>query len=434
MTTSPTSASLSARESIPIPPAFPATPRAERLISVDLLRGIVMVIMALDHTRDFFTYARFQPEDVAHTTLALFFTRWITHFCAPVFFFLAGTGAFLSSTRKSPQEIFDFLWKRGLLLVLMEKTIFYFAWTGYPIFPGFIALVIWALGWSMIFLAGLVCWLPVRAIAAIGIAIIVGHNLLDRIAPEHFGEFGIFWNILHVPTFHQFTTFHGIPVVGFVFYPLIPWIGVMAAGYAFGAILRKPAEQRRRWVLGIGTACVLLFVVLRLGHLYGNPPVDVRSFTPSNGDFALQATPSQSLIAFLNVQKYPPSLQYLLMTMGPALILLGLFDRITLQSLPLRSWLGRAVLIYGRVPMFYYILHLFLIHIMAIIVALAFQQPVMWLFKGAIFTFTGTPPGYGHALPFIYLLWITAVVILYFPCKWVADLKARIKDWWLSYI
>src|SRR5260370_7306988 len=200
MTTSPTSASLSARESIPITPAFPGTPRAERLISVDLLRGIVMVIMALDHTRDFFTYARFQHEDVSHTTLALFFTRWITHFCAPVFFFLAGTGAFLSSTRKSPQEIFDFLWKRGLLLVLMEQTIFYFAWTGYPIFPGFIALVIWPLGGSMIFLALLVRWLPVRAFASIGIALIAGHNLLHPLPPAHFGNFATFSHILHLPT------------------------------------------------------------------------------------------------------------------------------------------------------------------------------------------------------------------------------------------
>lgn len=430
MATAPTDASVQTAH-VPSDPAFPGTPRAERLISVDLLRGIVMVLMALDHVRDFFTYVRPQPEDVVHTTLALFMTRWVTHFCAPVFFFLAGTGAFLSSTRKSPKELSAFLWKRGLLLVVMEETIVNFGWTFFPIFPGFSALVIWALGWSMIFLGLLVRWLPLRAIAAIGVAIVVGHNLLDRIAPQRFGSFGILWNILHVPGFYQFTTFHGIPILGIILYPLVPWIGVMAAGYAFGAVLRKPAGERRRWILSIGAVCVLLFVVLRAGHLYGNPPLELSALAPSNGDFAMQATASQSLIAFLNLQKYPPSLQYLLMTLGPALILLGLFDGITLASL--RGWLGRAILIYGRVPMFYYLLHIFLIHIMAVIAALAFHQPARWLLTGGFFV-NGTPPGYGHGLPFIYLMWIVAVAILYFPCKWFADLKARRKDRWLSYI
>ena len=429
MTTSPASTSLASRESAPITPAFPGTPRAERLISVDLLRGAVMVIMALDHVRDFFTYNRPLPEMVHQTTLALFFTRWITHFCAPVFFFLAGTGAFLTGAKKSPQELCGYLWKRGLFLIVMEETVFFFAWTGNFFFPGFIGIVIWALGWSMIFLALLVRWLPVRAIAAIGLALIFGHNLLDRVSPESFGKLGILWSILHVQSFNQLTTFHGTPIVGLVVYPLVPWIGVMAAGYAFGAILKKPAAERRRWILAIGAACVLLFVVLRAGHLYGNPPVGARAFGASNGDFAVQATAWQTVVAFLNVQKYPPSLQFLLMTLGPALILLGLFDRITLESL---RGFGRAILVYGRVPLFYYILHLFLIHTMAIVVALAFHQPVAWLFHGGIFG--NIPPDYGHGLPFIYLMWITAVVILYLPCRWYAELKSRRKDWWLSYI
>jgi uncharacterized membrane protein len=431
MTTASTSASLPAKEAIPIKAAFPGTPPTERLVSVDLLRGIVMVIMALDHVRDFFTYVRPAPEDVLNATLPLFFTRWITHFCAPVFFFLAGTGAFLSGSRKTPKEICHFLWTRGLLLVLMEETIVNFGWTFRPIVPGFSALVIWALGWSMVFLALLVRWLPVRVIAIAGVAIVAGHNLLDRVAPQQFGPSGILWNILHVPGFYQFTTFHGIPIIGIVLYPLVPWIGVMAAGYGFGAILRKPAEERRRWVLRLGAACVLLFVILRVGHLYGNPPVDFPSFVPSNGNFSLQSTASQSVVALLNVQKYPPSLQYLLMTLGPALILLGLMDRLTAASLS--GGLGRAVLIYGRVPMFYYLLHIVLIHVMAVIVAFAFHQPAVWLLTGGFFT-TGTPPGYGHGLPFIYLMWITAVAILYLPCKWFADLKARRKDAWLSYI
>jgi uncharacterized membrane protein len=426
MTTASTSAALPVQD---VAPPFPGTPRAERLVSVDLVRGIVMVIMALDHVRDFFTYLRPAPEDVLNTTLPLFFTRWITHFCAPVFFFLAGTGAFLSSTRKSPKEICHFLWTRGLLLVLLEETLVNFGWTFRPFVPGFSALVIWTLGWSMVLLAPLVRWLPVRVIAVIGVAMIAGHNLLDRVTPEQFGGFGFLWNVAHTPGFQQFTTFHGIPIVGFVLYPLVTWVGVMAAGYAFGAILRKPAAERRRWVLGLGVACILLFVIVRAGHGYGNPPLDFRSFTPSNGDFHLEATPSQSLVAFLNVQKYPPSLQYLLMTLGPALILLGLLDGVTLASL---GGLGRAVLIYGRVPMFYYLLHIFLIHILAVVVAFAFHQPAAWLLQGGIFQ--PLPPGYGHGLPFIYLIWIAVVVILYLPCKWFADLKARRKDRWLSYI
>jgi len=332
-----------------------------------------MILMALDHTRDFFTYARSQPEDVVNTTLALFMTRWVTHFCAPAFFFLAGTGAFLAGTRRSPKQVSGFLWKRGLLLVVLEETLINFCWTFFPVFPGVSALVIWALGWSMIFLALLVRWLPVRAIAAVGLAIIAAHNLLDGVQPQQFGKFGFLWNLLHVPGFQPLTTFHGTQLFGVVLYPLVPWIGVMAAGYAFGQVLTKPVAERRRWTFCLGAGCVLLFIILRAGHLYGNPPLEQPSFAPSNGDFKVQATVAQSLIAFLNVQKYPPSLQYLLMTLGPALLLLALLDGVTLESV--RGWFGRAILIYGRVPMFYYVLHLLLIHVAAVIVAIAIHQP-----------------------------------------------------------
>ena len=427
MSTGADKASISASTTIPVSMPLQASPR---LISVDLLRGVVMILMALDHTRDFFSYARSQPEDVVHTTLALFMTRWVTHFCAPVFFFLAGTGAFLSGTRKSPKEISDFLWKRGLLLVVLEETLITFCWTFFPVFPGVSALVIWALGWSMIFLALLLRWLPVRAIAAVGLGIIAAHNLFDRIQPQQFGKLGFLWNVLHGPGFQPFTTFHGIPIIGIVLYPLVPWIGVMAAGYAFGAILKKPASERCRWILGLGAGCVLLFVILRAGHLYGNPPLGQPSLAPSNGDFSVQATVAQSVIAFVNVQKYPPSLQFLLMTLGPALILLALLDGVTLESA--RGWFGRAVLVYGRVPMFYYVLHLLLIHVSAVVVAIAVHQPATWLLKGGIFN--NLPPGYGHGLPFIYWTWAAVVGILYFPCKWFAAVKARRKDWWLSYM
>ncbi|HVH85723.1 MAG TPA: heparan-alpha-glucosaminide N-acetyltransferase domain-containing protein [Terriglobales bacterium] len=405
--------------------------RAERLVSVDLLRGVVMVLMALDHTRDYLTYARFAPEDVAHATLSLFFTRWITHFCAPVFCFLAGTGAFLSSQRKSREELVSFLWRRGLLLVLMEETVLTFCFTFFPLFPGFIANVIWMLGWSMVFLALLVRWLPVRAIGMIGLALIAGHNLFDPIRPAQLHGWQLPWRVSHEPGFHVFTTFHGIPIIGFVLYPLVPWIGVMAAGYAFAAILKKPAAERRRWMLALGIACVLLFIILRAGHLYGNPPASADRFgPPSNGDFHLQATPVQSVVAFLNVQKYPPSLQFLLMTLGPALLLLAYFDQFTAQSL--RGRFEGVFLNYGRVPMFYFVVHILLIHVLAVLVALAYHQPAKWLLTG--FFLNPVAGGYGHGLPFIYAMWFIVVAILYVPCKWFAELKATKKDRWLSYL
>ena len=406
----------------------PPAARSERLVSVDLLRGTVMVLMALDHTRDYLTYVRFQPEDVAHASLALFFTRWITHFCAPVFFFLAGTGAFLASRKKSPKELSGFLVKRGLFLVVMEQTVMTFCWSFMPVFPGIMGLVIWALGWSMVFLGVLVRRLPLRAIAAIGLAIVAGHNLLDPIQPAHFGRFALLWQFLHVQSFHFFTQFHGTPIIALVIYPLVPWIGVMATGYAFGAVLQKPSAERRRRIFILGAACTVLFIVLRAGHLYGNPPATAFG-PPSNGDFHVQASLAQSVIAFLNVQKYPPSLQYLLMTLGPALLLLAYFERSAQQ--PLHGLKG-IVVIYGRVPMFYYILHILLIHLTSLAVALAFHQPAKWLIRG--FFVNPTPPGYGHGLPFIYLIWLSVVAILYLPCKWFSELKARRKDRWLSYI
>jgi uncharacterized membrane protein len=398
---------------------------APRLDSVDLLRGVIMAIMALDHVRDYFTHLRFSPEEIPLTWPALFFTRWITHFCAPLFFFLAGTGAYLAATRgKSKQQIAHFLWTRGLWLVFLELTVVGFGWTfTFWNYGG----VIWALGWSMVVLSFLVR-LPVKWVAAFGLVMIFGHNLLDRLQPQQFGKLAPLWILLHSPDFIPVA-----PKLGlfFVLYVLVPWMGVMAAGYAFGVLVSRPAEERRKAAMYIGLAATALFIVLRATNFYGNPH-QMPSFF-GEGEFHLQATLAKSVMAFLDTMKYPPSLQYLLMTIGPGLITLSLFDRLDLSKGGPLHGLARGVLVFGRVPMFYYLCHIYLIHIMAIVAAAAFGQPWKWLF-GHAFMNAPTPAGYGHNLGFIYLMWVTALVILYFPCRWWAEYKRTHREWWVSYI
>ncbi len=392
----------------------------ERLVSVDVLRGLVMVLMALDHVRDFMTYQRSAPEDLAHTSGALFFTRILTHFCAPVFAFLAGTGAFLATSRgKSVQQVSRFFLTRGLWLVLLELTVIDFAWGFVPWVHGG---VIWSLGWSMVLMA-LIVYLPVRWIGALGLGMIATHNLLDRINPASFGKFYWLWMLLHSPG--------RIPVTGnFMFsvrYVLIPWVGVMAAGFAFGTLLLRP--DRRKWILTLGISATTVFFVLRMFNHYGNGIAGLPFRYPhSGGPWSVQPTLSLTLVSFFNTLKYPPSLDYLLMTLGPSLIVLGLLDKAKAER-----GLSRILMVFGRVPMFYYILHIYLIHVLAILVALAFHQPI--LHGSVIADFATKPVGYGHGLPFIYAMWILAVAILYLPCLWFMELRNRHRDWaWLSYL
>jgi len=393
--------------------------QAPRLVSVDVLRGLVMVLMALDHTRDFLTYQRFAPEDLAHTSGPLFFTRVITHYCAPVFAFLAGTGAFLATRRgKSLQQVSRFFLTRGLWLVLLEFTVVDFAWGFVPWAHGG---VIWILGWSMVAMA-LIVWLPVRWIAALGLGMIATHNLLDRINPASFGRFSWVWILLHTPGH--------IPVGDFQFpvrYVLIPWVGVMAAGFAFGTVLLRP--DRRKLILTIGISATVLFFVLRGINLYGNGMAGLPFGYPhAAGPWSVQPTLALTVISFFNTLKYPPSLDYLLMTLGSALILLGLFDRAKAER-----GLSHVLVVFGRVPLFYYVLHIYLLNIMAIVLAVIFHQPR--LHGSIIADFATKPPGYGHGLPFIYAMWILAVAILYLPCLWFMKLRSRHRDWtWLSYL
>jgi uncharacterized membrane protein len=394
--------------------------KSSRLVSVDVLRGFVMVLMALDHTRDFMTYLRFPPEDMAHTYGALFFTRFMTHYCAPVFAFLAGTGAFLSTSRgKSIPEVSRFFLTRGFWLLLLEFTIVDFAW-GFV--PWAQAGVIWILGWSMIAMA-LIVHLPVRWIAVLGLGMIATHNLLDPINPASFGKLSWLWMFLHSPGRIPITDHFSFSVR----YVLIPWVGVMAVGFVFGKLLLR--ADRREWILTIGISATVLFFVLRSINVYGNGIAGLPFGYPrSAGPWSVQATLSLTVISFFNVLKYPPSLDYLLITLGPALTLLGLLDGAKAER-----GLSRILLVYGRVPLLYYVLHLYLLNSLARLTALVFHQPI---FHGTVIAdFAQRPVGYGHGLPFIYAMWILVVGLLYLPSRWFMEFRSRHRDWtWLSYL
>ena len=380
-----------------------ATP-AGRVASVDILRGIVMVVMALDHVRDYFTNVRFQPEDLTQTNPALFFTRWITHFCAPSFVFLAGTGAFLSLGRgRDVRALSRFLWTRGLWLVVLEFTVVRSAWL-FSVSPaaGYFGQVIWVLGISMIVLAALVR-LPLGWIAAFGITMIAGHNLLDGISIPPTTPAGWFWSFLHV----QNLLFNGPRPFFFVVYPVIPWVGVMAAGYAFGALLQRPEAERRRTLLRLGGAMTAAFIMLRLVNVYGDP-----------SRWSVQQDVITTVMSFLNTSKYPPSLDYLLMTLGPAIMALVAFDR----------WSGpvaRFFAVFGRVPLFYYLAHIVVAHLLAGLTAMAFGFGTAVLFGNVFFA---PVQDWGFGLGVVYLMWFIVIGLLYLPCRWYADLKARRRD------
>jgi uncharacterized membrane protein len=374
-----------------------------RVQAIDILRGLVIVLMALDHVREYFTDVRFRPLDLAYTDVALFFTRWITHYCAPLFIFLAGVSAWLVGRRCTRSELTRFLVTRGLWLVVLEFTVVTLAWTFNLRYDfGLMMQVIWAIGASMIVLA-LLARLPLGWITAIAVAMIAGHNLLDGIEPETFGVAAPLWAVLHVQQ----------PIaIGFVSYPLIPWIGVMALGYVMGGLFELEPERRRRLLLTLGSAMIVAFVVLRLANVYGDPH-----------PWSVQSSATFTVLSFLKVHKYPPSLLYLLMTLGPGLLLLVLFE----------SWRGAlaSVLeVFGRVPLFFYVLHIVLAHALAGLVAL-------WAGYGTgVLTgfFPDFPSEWGYGLPVVYGVWLLVLALLYPLCRWFAEVKRRRSDWWLSYL
>ena len=393
--------------------AAPQRTARARLESIDLLRGLVMVLMALDHTRDFFSNATFDPLDLAKTNPALFFTRWITHFCAPVFIFLAGTGAFLAGGRgKTRGELAWFLFTRGLWLAFLEVT--YVRCLGWEFnfdFHHAAAAVLWAIGWSMVVLAVLI-FLPTWAVTVFGASLIALHNAFDGVAPESWGSLSWLWIVLH-----KGGAFNLAPGYTFIAaYPLIPWIGVIAVGYGFGGVLCLESGARRRWMLRVGIGLTLLFILLRWVNIYGDPR-----------PWSAQARSLYTGFSFLDCQKYPPSLLYLLMTLGPALFLLAWLDGGT------PGWL-RPMLVFGRTPLFYYLLHLPAIHGLAVLAAWLRYGQAGWLFSSPFSVHPAPPADNGFPLWAVYLIWIALVVALYPLCKWFAGAKNRSKSVWLSYL
>jgi uncharacterized membrane protein len=379
-----------------------------RIESIDVVRGVIMILMALDHVRDFFGNSGFNPTDPATTTIPLFFTRWITHFCAPVFFLLTGAGAYLSLGRKSKRELSRFLFTRGLWLIFLELTVtrclgwqFNFDYHLTPL------LVLWALGWSMIVLSALV-YLPASVVTTFGVVMIATHNLLDSVQFSN-----PLWSILHSP---NFIVNHPGRII-FVPYVLIPWVGVTAAGYGLGQIYSWPSARRKAFLWPLGIGLTVAFVVLRGINTYGDPL-----------PWSIQKSAAFTVLSFLNTTKYPPSLLYLLMTLGPALLFLWAVDAGTPR------W-PRPALTIGKVPMFYYLLHIPLIHLLAIAVCYARYGQVHWMFESpGLGEFPITkPPGWGYSLPIIYLVWAVVVVTLYPLCRWFAGLKQRNSAVWLSY-
>jgi uncharacterized membrane protein len=388
--------------------ATPAPARSARLESVDFVRGLVMVLMALDHVRDHFHRGALtmDPTNLAHGSPALFLTRWITHFCAPTFMLLAGTGAYLWGVRHTKSELRRFLVTRGLWLVLLELTLINWEWKLGPDVSHFGALVIWALGWSMVALSVLV-GLPPVAIGVLGWVMIVGHNALDGVRPEQFGSLGWIWNVLHV----QGTLELGGARNLFIMYPLIPWIGVMMAGYALGAALSGPREVWRARAFRSGLMLTLAFVVIRVINRYGDP-------TP----WSAQATPLLTVCSFLNCQKYPPSMLFLFMTLGPALMLLAWAERGIAVAL-------RPLIAFGRVPMFYYLLHLALIDVFTMAFAVArYGSRLPQMFS------SGIPADWGYPLGMTYVIWLLVITALYPLCARYARFKAGTRVWWASYL
>ncbi|MFO0910713.1 MAG: heparan-alpha-glucosaminide N-acetyltransferase domain-containing protein [Isosphaeraceae bacterium] len=401
MTTSPTEP----------PPQTDATPNIDaRIACVDLLRGTVMVLMVLDHTRDFFMDMSFDPTDLSRTTPALFFTRWITHFCAPVFALLAGTGAFLASRGgRRGIALARFLVVRGLWLVALEQTVEIFGMLFRPT-PGlFLALVLWSIGWSFVVLGVLVALgIPSRIIGALGLTIIATHGLSALLPPSPWTTVLFSRGLVGNPT--------SGPVL-LVGYAIIPWAGVVLSGYGLGELLDWKPQIRRRALVGLSVVTLALFAGLRATNLYGDP-----------NPWSMKESPLLTVLSFLNTSKYPPSLLFLLMTLGPALGVLALYDAVG-EDGPIRTGLRTL----GRVPLFYYLLQWYVIHGLAVLVAVLRGQPLGWLFPG--FPPVAPPPESQFGLPFVYGMWILVVVLLYLASRWFAGVKKRRRDlWWLAYL
>jgi uncharacterized membrane protein len=403
------------------------TPATQRVASIDIVRGVVMVLMAIDHVRVYSGLPAGGP------TPGIFFTRWITHFVAPAFVFLAGTSAYLYGQRVGDKrKLATFLLTRGLWLVLLELTVLRIAWTfNFDYAHYMLAGVIWMIGWCMVLMAGLV-FLPRKAIAALGVAIIAGHNITDFfpavMASLRQGTFAWLWKILYFGGEIQLGA-NGPPLV--VLFVIIPWIGVMAAGYAFGPVMQLPPARRRAICLRLGMAMIAAFVVLRALDVYGDPRPWSKAPAVQSPPAQAQAAPRPQMpkpLAFLNTAKYPASLSFLLMTLGPMLVLLGLVESA-------RGRVAQFLEVFGRVPFFYYLLHIPLIHLLACGASLIREGSVNpWLFTNHPMRNPPAPDGYTWHLWLLYLVWVVAIAMLYVPSRWYAKQKAQKKRALFSYL
>jgi uncharacterized membrane protein len=387
----------------------------QRINSIDLLRGLVIVIMALDHIRDYFHADAFlfSPVDLTQTSVPLFFTRWITHFCAPVFVFLAGSSAFLVGVRKGIKELSSFLFKRGLWLIFLELTVINFAWFFNVRFSFIALIIIWVLGIGMIVLAGLVR-LSFKTILIFSVVLILGHNALDSFHVADPGWRKVAWGLLHEPSF--FVTGNGRFL--FIAYSMIPWIAVMSLGYCFGSLYAPnfDAGKRKKLLLRFGVISIVAFVIIRATNLYGDPNV-----------WSMQSSAAFTVLSFLNCNKYPPSLLYLLMTLGPAMIFLSVTEHVS-------SGIASALTVIGRVPLFFYVIHIYVIHLIAVVAAMATGFPASAMVFNTWVTDSHALKGYGFNLGVVYLVWIAVIVGLYPLCKVFDRYKRNNRDKeWLSY-
>jgi len=391
----------------------------KRIESIDILRGIVMVIMALDHVRDYFHIQANldNPLNLATTTPLLFFTRWITHFCAPVFVFLSGTSIYLQSLRKTKKELSAFLIKRGLWLIVVEIVLVSLAWSFNPYYNFIFFQVIWTIGISMVIL-GLLIRLPFNVILILGIAIVLGHNLLD--IPESAPGFkaSFLWDLLHSSRFTAYPYAENHVVL--IAYPFLPWTGLMMLGYCTGIYFspKFTAEQRRKILARMGFGLILLFIVVRFINIYGDPV-----------GWSKQKNELFTLFSFINVNKYPPSLLYMCITIGPALLFLSFIEKV-------KNRFTNVMRTYGRVAFFYYVLHIFLVHLLSAIAFLirghSFQEADN---TENFFPFYFLAAGEGYNLAVVYGVWLFVLIILYPLCKWYDNYKTKHKEkWWLSYL
>ncbi|MFD0793372.1 DUF1624 domain-containing protein [Mucilaginibacter litoreus] len=393
-----------------------ALPIKARIQSIDILRGAIMLIMALDHTREFLHHGGIMsdPTDLRTTTPMLFFTRWITHFCAPVFVFLSGVSVYLAGTRKSKKGLSSFLIKRGLWLVFIEIVVMTLAFTLNPLYNAVALQVIWVIGISMIIL-GLLIWVPLKIIGFIGIVLVLGHDALNFIRlPENSAE-DVLMKLLFTARGSLF--FLDKMHVVFALYAILPWTGVMMLGYALGSIYEAGynAAKRKSFLLYSSVALFAIFLVLRFVNGYGDP-----------APWAVQKNGIFTFMSFLNVSKYPPSLMYCCITLSAALMVLALTENAT-------GKLAAFFKVYGSVPFFYYVLHFYLIRLISVIIFF-----VQGFGASDIITpndpFLFTPPGVGFDLGYVYIFWLMIILLLYYPCKCFSNYKKTHLQWWLSYL